>query len=132
MMKYIKITASSNFGNIFAYFSWLYFLPFLPMLSVHVLILNLIYDITCSTLLFDNVDIELLKNQTKFDAKRIRKFTLVFGLISSYIWYNCFLVLYYFIVPTMFGGSFEAVAVANKKLFIATLQTWWFIESLFA
>lgn len=61
------------------------FLPFLPMLSVYVLILNLIYDITCSTLLFDNVDIELLKNPTKFDAKSIRKFTLVFGLISSYI-----------------------------------------------
>lgn len=84
-MKYIKITASSNFGNMFALLFVAIFLPFLPMLSVYVLILNLIYDITCSSLLFDNVDIELLKNPTKFDAKSIRKFMLVFGLISSYI-----------------------------------------------
>lgn len=84
-MKYIKIIISSNCGNMFSLFFAAIFLPFLPMLSVYVLIFNLIYDIICSTLSFDNVDIELLKNPTKFDVKSIRKFMLVCGLISSYI-----------------------------------------------
>lgn len=129
MMKYIKITASSNFGNMFSLLFAAIFLPFLPMLSVHVLILNLIYDITCSTLPFDNVDVELLKSPTKFDAKSIRKFMLIFGPISSIFDITTFLVLFYLIVPTAFGGSFESVQ--NKELFMATFQTGWFVESLF-
>lgn len=129
MMKYIKITASSNFGNMFSLLFAAIFLPFLPMLSVHVLILNLIYDITCSTLPFDNVDEELLKEPTKFDAKSIRRFMLIFGPISSLFDITTFLVLFYIIVPHAFGGAFNDVT--NKELFIATFQTGWFVESLF-
>lgn len=82
-----------------------------------------------ATLPFDNADIELLKNPTKFDAKSIRRFMLIFGPISSVFDITTFLVLFYLIVTSMFGGSFDTVQ--NKDLSIATFQTGWFVESLF-
>ena len=55
MTKYIKMTVSSNFGNIFSVSVW-YLLPFLPMAPIHLIVLNLVYDLSCIALPFDNVD----------------------------------------------------------------------------
>ena len=64
MTKYIKMTVSSNFGNIFSLLFASIFLPFLPMAPVHLIVLNLVYDISCIALPFDNVDKEFLKETT--------------------------------------------------------------------
>jgi Mg2+-importing ATPase len=62
MIKYIKMTASSNFGNIFSELAAAALLPFLPMLPLQLLLLNLIYDFSCIAIPFDNVDEDYLKN----------------------------------------------------------------------
>lgn len=66
MIKYIKMTASSNFGNIFSVLIASAFLPFLPMASIHLILLNLIYDISCTAIPWDNVDKEFLTKPRKW------------------------------------------------------------------
>lgn len=129
MMKYIKITSSSNFGNMFSLLFSALFLPFLPMLSIHILILNLIYDLTCSTLPFDNVDSELLEKPTTFDSKSIKQFMFFFGPISSLFDIVTFITLFYLIIPAFVGSSYNELL--DKSVFSTAFQTAWFIESLF-
>ena len=71
IIKYIKMTASSNFGNMFSVLVASIFLPFLPMLPIQLLILNLIYDISCITIPWDNVDEDYLKLPRKWDASSV-------------------------------------------------------------
>jgi Mg2+-importing ATPase len=82
-IKYIKMTASSNFGNMLSILLASVFLPFLPMLPLQILILNLIYDISCLGLPFDNVDGDYLNTPRKWDASSIGKFMLWMGPVSS-------------------------------------------------
>ena len=63
MLKYIKMTASSNFGNVFSVLVASAFIPFLPMLPMHLLVQNLLYDISQIAIPFDNVDEEMLRNR---------------------------------------------------------------------
>src|SRR5699024_3993137 len=79
MMKYIKMTASSNFGNMLSVLAASAFLPFLPMASLHLLLLNLIYDISCTAMSWDNVDEDYLKVPRKWNAKGIGRFMLWIG-----------------------------------------------------
>ena len=74
IIKYIKMTASSNFGNILSVLIASIFLPFIPMLPIQLLMLNLIYDISCITIPWDNVDEEYLKEPRTWDASSISKF----------------------------------------------------------
>lgn len=83
MMKYIKMTAASNFGNMFSVLAASAFLPFLPMASLHLILLNLIYDISCTAIPWDNVDAEYLKVPRTWDASGISRFMLWMGPISS-------------------------------------------------
>ncbi|MEG0109431.1 MAG: HAD-IC family P-type ATPase, partial [Lachnospiraceae bacterium] len=83
IIKYIKMTASSNFGNMFSVLAASAFLPFLPMLPIQLLALNLIYDISCLTIPWDNVDKDYLKVPRKWDASSISKFMLWIGPTSS-------------------------------------------------
>ena len=83
MTKYIKMTVSSNFGNIFSLLFASIFLPFLPMAPVHLIVLNLVYDISCIALPFDNVDKEFLKEPHIWEAKSIMRFMAWIGPISS-------------------------------------------------
>lgn len=83
MLKYIKITASSNSGNIFAIVCASAFLPFLPMTSVQILLLNLLYDILCIVLPWDNVDEEETLSPRDWSGRTLGRFMLSFGLISS-------------------------------------------------
>ena len=83
MTKYIKMTVSSNFGNIFSLLFASIFLPFLPMAPVHLIVLNLIYDLSCIALPFDNVDKEFLKKPRIWEANSIMRFMAWIGPISS-------------------------------------------------
>ena len=83
MIKYIKMTASSNFGNMFSVLAASALLPFLPMMSVHLIFLNLIYDLSCTAIPWDNVDEEFISKPRKWDASSVGNFMLWLGPTSS-------------------------------------------------
>lgn len=103
MMKYIKITISSNFGNVFSILIASAFLPFLPMLSIQLLLQNLIYDFAQLTIPWDNVDEEELQVPTKWETKGLLKFTVCIGPISSVFDIITFLVMWFVLVPIQSG-----------------------------
>jgi Mg2+-importing ATPase len=113
--KYIKMGASSNFGNMFSVLGASAFLPFLPMAPVQILVNNLLYDVSQTTVATDNVDDNYLRRPRKWDIANIGRFMLFIGPISSIFDYATFGALLYF-----FGGW------NNEHLF----QTGWFVESL--
>ncbi len=94
IIKYIKMTISSNFGNIISILFASIFLPFLPMLPVQVLVLNILYDISQMSIPWDNVDEEYLMTQKKFNTKSIKDFMLYFGFISSFCDILLFIIMY--------------------------------------
>ncbi|MBF1689798.1 MULTISPECIES: magnesium-translocating P-type ATPase [Streptococcus] len=129
MTKYIKMTVSSNFGNIFSLLFASIFLPFLPMAPVHLIVLNLVYDLSCIALPFDNVDSEFLKRPRIWSANSITRFMAWIGPISSVFDVLTYLVLYFIIVPMITGGSYQAGS-GQAEIFITLFQTGWFIESM--
>ncbi|MGA9824784.1 MAG: magnesium-translocating P-type ATPase [Methylocystis sp.] len=113
--KYIKMGASSNFGNMFSVLGASIFLPFLPMAPIQVLTNNLLYDFSQTTIPTDNVDDEYLASPRKWDISNIFKFMIFIGPISSIFDYATYgMMLYVF------------DAWSNPSLF----QTGWFVESL--
>ncbi len=132
MIKYIKMTASSNFGNMFSVLAASAFLPFLPMASLHLILLNLIYDVSCTGISWDNVDREYLKAPRSWDASGIGRFMLWIGPISSIFDIITYLLLYFVICPAAVGGQlYKGLAdPAAQALYIALFQTGWFVESM--
>ena len=132
MRKYIKITASSNFGNIFAIVCASAFLPFLPMTSLQILLLNLLYDILCIVLPWDRVDEEELCTPKEWSGKTLSRFMLSFGPISTFFDMATFAFLFYVLCPMMCGGmTFDSISDgAVQQRFIALFQTGWFLESM--
>jgi len=117
MLKYIKITASSNFGNVFSVLVASAFLPFLPMLPLHLLVQNLLYDISQISIPFDNVDKEFLEKPQRWNPGEIGRFMVFFGPISSIFDISTFALMWY-----VFGAN----SVDHQTLF----QSGWFIEGL--
>lgn len=117
MMKYIKITISSNFGNVFSILVASAFLPFLPMLSIQLLVQNLIYDMTQLTIPWDNVDEEELAKPVKWQIGGLLKFTVCIGPVSSIFDILTFLVMWH-----VFGAN----TIAEQGLF----QAGWFMIGL--
>ena len=117
IIKYIKMTASSNFGNMFSMLGASAFLPFLPMLPVQILVQNLLYDISQTSIPWDRMDADFLENPKKWDAGGITRFMVYIGPISSIFDYVTFAVMFYF---------FKANSEAHQSLF----QSGWFIEGL--
>lgn len=134
MIKYIKMTASSNFGNMLSVLAASAFLPFLPMASIHLLLLNLIYDISCTAIPWDNVDEEYLKKPRQWDATSVSKFMLWIGPTSSVFDITTYLLMYFVICPLVCGGQtfHELTDPAMKALYIGTFQAGWFIESMWS
>ena len=129
MTKYIKMTVSSNFGNIFSLLFASIFLPFLPMAPVHLIVLNLVYDLSCIALPFDNVDSEFLKRPRIWSANSITRFMAWIGPISSVFDVLTYLLLYFIIVPMITGGNYQAGS-GQAETFITLFQTGWFVESI--
>jgi Mg2+-importing ATPase len=116
IVKYIKMAASSNFGNMFSVVGASAFLPFLPMLPIQVLTNNLLYDFSQTTIPTDAVDAEWLTKPRKWEIDRILRFILFIGPISSVFDYATFLIMLY---------------VFNAWQEPALFHTGWFVESLF-
>ena len=117
IIKYIKMTASSNFGNMFSMLGASAFLPFLPMLPVQILVQNLLYDISQISIPWDMMDKEYLEKPRKWEAGGIARFMVFIGPISSVFDYITFAVMYF---------VFKANTVEHQSLF----QSGWFIEGL--
>jgi P-type Mg2+ transporter len=115
VVKYIKMAASSNFGNMFSVMGASAFLPFLPMLPIQVLANNLLYDVSQTAIPTDRVDEEWLAKPRAWTIGKILRFMLFFGPISSIFDYATFFILLYAIG-----------AKQNPALF----HTGWFVESL--
>ena len=131
MTKYIKMTVSSNFGNIFSLLVASIFLPFLPMAPVHLIVLNLVYDLSCVALPFDNVDQDFLKQPHTWEAKSITRFMVWMGPISSVFDILTFIFLYFIIVPLVTGHHYVHGSESALQ-FIILFQTGWFIESMWS
>ncbi|MGF6094106.1 magnesium-translocating P-type ATPase [Pseudomonas sp. 18175] len=117
IMKYLNMTASSNFGNVFSVLVASAFIPFLPMLSIHLLLQNLMYDISQLALPWDKMDKEYLAKPRKWDAKNIGRFMVWIGPTSSIFDITTFALMWY---------VFSANSVQMQTLF----QSGWFIEGL--
>jgi Mg2+-importing ATPase len=117
MLKYIRMTASSNFGNVLSVLVASAFLPFLPMLPLQLLVQNLLYDIGQTGIPFDNVDPELVTKPLRWNPADIGRFMLFFGPISSLFDIITFAVMWW---------VFDASSVARQTLF----QSGWFVVGL--
>ena len=117
IIKYIKMTASSNFGNVFSVLIASIFLPFLPMLPIQLLVQNLLYDVSQVSIPWDDVDPDYLKQPRKWDASGIARFMVFIGPISSVFDIVAFLVMW---------NVFHANTVAKQSLF----QSGWFVVGL--
>jgi Mg2+-importing ATPase len=134
IVKYIKMTASSNFGNMFSVLAASAFLPFLPMLPLHLLLLNLIYDISCIAIPWDNVDREFLAKPRKWDADSISKFMLWMGPTSSVFDITTYLLMYFIICPSFAGGmTFRQITDPTvADAYMAVFRSGWFVESMWS
>jgi len=117
IMKYLNMTASSNFGNVFSVLVASAFIPFLPMLAIHLLLQNLMYDISQLSLPWDKMDKEFLRKPRKWDAKNIGRFMLWIGPTSSIFDITTFALMWF-------------VFAANSVEMAALFQSGWFIEGL--
>lgn len=117
IVKYIKMTASSNFGNMFSMIGASALLPFLPMLPLQILTQNLLYDVSQSSIPWDTMDKDFLEKPKKWEAASIKKFMLYIGPLSSIFDYVTFAVLFFI---------FKANTPEQQGLF----QTGWFVEGL--
>lgn len=115
--KYIKMTASSNFGNMFSVMAASAFLPFLSMLPIHLLIQNLLYDISQTAIPFDRMDADYLRRPRKWDASDLSRFMIFIGPISSVFDIATYLVMWH-----VFGCD----SSVHQSLF----QSGWFVEGL--
>lgn len=113
ILKYILMEISSNFGNMLTVAGASFFLPFLPMLPVQILLNNFLYDISQISISSDNVDPDTIQLPGKWDKNFIKRFTLVFGPISSLFDFLTFFILLYILHSSP-----------------AAFRTGWFIESL--
>lgn len=134
MIKYIKMTASSNFGNMFSVLAASIFLPFLPMTAIQLILLNMVYDLSCTAIPWDNVDAEFLKKPRKWDASSVGKFMLWIGPTSSVFDITTYLVLYFVVCPMATGGTlFHALSDPSLQAqYIAVFRAGWFIESMWS
>jgi len=117
IIKYIKMTSSSNFGNMFSMLGASAFLPFLPMLPIHLLVQNLLYDISQISIPWDRMDKDFIEKPKKWDTRGVSKFMIFIGPISSIFDFATFAVMFY---------VFKANAPEHQTLF----QSGWFVEGL--
>ena len=122
--KYIRMGASSNFGNMFSVLGASILVPFLPMLPIQILANNLLYDLGQTAIPTDRVDPELIQNPRPWDIKALTRFILFIGPCSSIFDYTTYLVMLYWF--GCWDVSTAAAAAHSASLF----QTGWFVESL--
>lgn len=142
MLKYIKMTASSNFGNMFSVLAASALLPLLPMMSVHLIFLNLIYDLSCTAIPWDNVDEEFIATPRKWDASSVGSFMIWIGPTSSIFDFTTYIFMYFVFCPLFVSGGvlFNDLAAhysgaelaAMQARYIGMFQAGWFVESMWS
>lgn len=142
MIKYIKMTASSNFGNMFSVLAASALLPFLPMESLQLIFLNLIYDLSCTAIPWDNVDEEFISVPRKWDASSVGSFMMWIGPTSSVFDWMTYIFMYFVFCPLFVskGVLYNDLAshfagadlVRMQTTYVAMFQTGWFIESMWS
>ncbi|WP_291958703.1 magnesium-translocating P-type ATPase [Cloacibacillus sp.] len=142
MIKYIKMTASSNFGNMFSVLAASALLPFLPMMSVQLIFLNLIYDLSCTAIPWDNVDKEYLAVPKKWDASSVGSFMLWLGPTSSIFDWTTYAFMYFVLCPLFVSqgilfndlpAHFSGAELAGiQAAYITLFQAGWFVESMWS
>lgn len=130
MNKYVKMTASSNFGNVFSVLVASAFLPFLPMTAVQLLFLNFVYDLTCTAMPWDAVDEDTLREPRTWDSGSISSFMRWMGPVSSVFDVITFALLFLVVCPMACGGTWGALDAAGQLRFAATFQAGWLLESM--
>lgn len=142
MIKYIKMTASSNFGNMFSVLAASTLLPFLPMMSVQLIVLNLIYDLSCTAIPWDNVDEEFIARPRKWDASSVGSFMLWIGPTSSIFDFLTYIFMYFVFCPLFVSGGVLYNDLANhfsgpqpvqmQAAYLGMFQAGWFVESMWS
>ena len=142
MIKYIKMTASSNFGNMFSVLAASALLPFLPMMSVHLIFLNLIYDLSCTAIPWDNVDEEFIAIPRKWDASSVGSFMIWIGPTSSIFDFTTYIFMYFVFCPLFvskgilfndLAAHYSGVELATMQArYIGMFQAGWFVESMWS
>lgn len=142
MIKYIKMTASSNFGNMFSVLAASALLPFLPMMSIHLIFLNLIYDLSCTAIPWDNVDEEFLAVPRKWDAASVGNFMIWIGPASSIFDFMTYIFMYFVFCPLFVSNGvlynnlaslYSGAELATMQFrYAAMFQAGWFIESMWS
>lgn len=130
MIKYVKMTVSSNFGNIISVVVASIALPFLPMGAVQLLLLNLIYDLSCTAIPWDEVDEELVRRPCRWDTSSIRDFMFQIGPVSTIFDLATFAAMFFVVCPAVAGGAWGALDEGGRALFVATFQAGWFVLSM--
>lgn len=129
MLKYIKMTASSNFGNVFSVLVASAFIPFLPMLPMHLLVQNLLYDISQIAIPFDHVDEEMIKKPQHWQPSDIGRFMVFFGPISSIFDITCYCVMWFVFSAntpeeqTLFQSGWFVVGLLTQTLIVHMIRT---------
>ena len=124
ILKYVRMGASSNFGNMFSVLGASVFVPFLPMAPIQILANNLLYDIGQTTIPTDDVDPEQVEKPRPWDIKRLTRFIVFIGPCSSIFDYTTYFMMLY--VFNCWNVSTPEAAARSASLF----QTGWFVESL--
>lgn len=129
MLKYIKMTASSNFGNVFSVLVASAFLPFLPMLPLHLLIQNLLYDVSQVAIPFDNVDEEQIQKPQRWNPADLGRFMVFFGPISSIFDILTFCLMWWVFhantpeAQTLFQSGWFVVGLLSQTLIVHMIRT---------
>ncbi len=128
ILKYIKMGASSNFGNMFSMVGSSYFLPFLPMAPIQILTNNFMYDISQTGIPLDSVDEEFVNKPQKWDISFISKFMLFVGPTSSIFDYATFILMLFFFNCILFSNP--STDPGMKPFYEKLFHSGWFVESI--
>lgn len=136
LLKYLKTTVSSNFGNVLSVTVASLFLPFLPMSALQLVLLSLVYEIVCIALPWDTVDDAWTACPRAWDAASIKGFMLELGPVSSLFDIVTFAALFFVVCPAAVDASWSELAaagdVAGMATFAALFQSGWFVESMWS
>lgn len=129
ILKYLKMATSGNFGNMLSIIIASLFLPFLPMLPIHILIQNLLNDFAQMGMPFDNVDREYLQNPKKWNTDGLKRFMFAFGIISTVLDIICFAILWFVMKfntiekAVLFQTGWFAFGIISQTLIIHLMRT---------
>lgn len=136
LLKYLKTTVSSNFGNVLSVTVASLFLPFLPMSALQLVLLSLVYEIVCIALPWDTVDDTWTARPRAWDAASIKGFMLELGPVSSLFDIATFAALFFVVCPAAVGSTWSELVcagdAAGMAAFAALFQSGWFVESMWS